>query len=326
VHKQTVLVTHEEPACPSDFPAESTVPPAPSRLKIVAAFAAVYVVWGSTYLAIRIGVETLPPFSMAGVRFLIAGLMMYAFVRPRVTERPTARNWLATGIVGCLMLLGGNGLVCWAEQTVASGLAALLVATVPIWMVVLDWLIYRGPRPSRAIVLGLVVGLAGIYVLIGPEDLGGERLNVLGGVALLLACVFWALGSLHSRRAALPHSSWLATAMEMIVGGVALLVVGALTGETGHISLQAISLRSVLALAYLIVFGSMVGLTSYKWLLHVCAPARVATYAYVNPVIAILLGALVGEPLTPRVALAAAVIVAAVVIITRYSAPSPRRT
>ena len=299
---------------------------APSRFKIAAAFASVYVIWGSTYLAIRIGVETLPPFSMAGVRFLIAGLMMYTFVRPREAQRPTVRNWLATGIVGCLMLLGGNGLVCWAEQTVASGLAALLVATVPIWIVVLDWLIYHGPKPSRAIVLGLVIGLAGIYVLIGPENLGGERLNIMGGVALLLACVFWALGSLHSRRAALPRSSWLATAMEMIVGGVALLVVGALTGETGHINIQAISLRSVLALAYLIVFGSMVGLTSYKWLLHVCAPARVATYAYVNPVIAILLGTAFGEPLTLRVALAAAVIVAAVVIITRYSAPAPRRT
>ena len=169
------------------------------------------------------------------------------------------------------------------------------------------------------------MGLAGIYVLIGPENIGGERLNVRGGIALLAACVFWALGSLHSRWAALPRSSWLATGMEMIVGGVAALLVGGATGEFGRLDAHAISLRSFLALAYLIVFGSMIGLTSYKWLLHHASPARVATYAYVNPVIAILLGTLLGsEPFTPRVAVAAAVIVAAVVIITRYGPRRPR--
>ena len=219
------------------------------------------------------------------------------------------------------MLLGGNGLVCWAEQTVASGLAALLIATVPIWMVVLDWLVYRGPRPTRMMVFGLAVGLAGIYILIGPENLGGQRLDLLGGGALLLACVFWTLGSLYSRRGKLPASNWLATAMEMLVGGAALLLVGAAAGEPARINLHAVSLRSLLALGYLIVFGSIVALTAYKWMLQVSTPARVATYAYVNPVIAILLGtALAAEPFTPRIALAAAVILAAVVLITRCSA------
>ncbi len=295
--------------------------PRPSPFKIIAAFATVYVVWGSTYLAIRIAVETLPPLSMAGIRFLIAGGLLFALIPASKRPPLTRGNWIAAGIVGCLMLLGGNGLVCWAEQSVASGIAALLVATVPIWLVVLDWLVFRGPRPARNMILGLVVGLVGIYVLVGPENIGGARLHISGALALLLACLFWALGSLYSRHGNLAHSSRIATAMEMIVGGSALLVVGGVLGEWPRLDPRAISVRSALGLAYLIVFGSILGLTSYKWLLKVSTPARVSTYAYVNPVIAILLGAaLAHEPLTPRLAVATAVIVAAVVAITRSSA------
>lgn len=291
-----------------------------SRAIIALAFATIYLVWGSTYLAIRIAVETLPPLAMAGVRWLLAGVLLFAIVRPREKAPLTMQNWLATGLVGTLMLLGGNGLVCWAELTVASGLAALLIATVPIWMVVLDWLFFDGPRPVGPVVVGLVVGLVGICVLIGPERIGGQRANFAGTLALLAACVFWALGSLYSRRGPLPHSTWLATSMEMMIGGGVLLAVGAAAGEFGRFEPATMSLRSLLALAYLFVMGSVVALTAYKWLLQVCSPATVSTYAYVNPVIAILLGAaLVGEPLTPRVVLAAVIILAAVVVITRFS-------
>ena len=295
-------------------------------LKIMAGLAVIYVVWGSTYFAIRIAIETLPPMTMAGLRWLIAGLPLYVLLRLRGEPiRPPRRQWLAAGVIGSLMLLGGNGLVCWAEQTVASGLAALIVGTVPLWIVLLEWLVFRGTRPTGRMLGGLILGLAGILILVGPRRLGGQPIHLPGGIALLLACAFWALGSLYSRRADLPRSTWLATAMEMILGGAVLLIVGLAVGEAGKLDLAAISLRSVLALGYLVVFGSVVALTTYLWLLQVCLPARVATYAYVNPVIAILLGTLfANEPLSPRVAVAAAVIVAAVVVITRSSARRAR--
>ncbi len=289
----------------------------PRLLLIVAAFAAIYIVWGSTYLAIRFAIETMPPFLMAGMRFLVAGTMMYAFLRMRGAQTPSRSNWRSAGLVGCLMLLGGNGLVCWAEQHVASGLAALLIATVPLWMVTLDFVFYRGPKPTTAIALGLIAGLVGIVVLIGPADIGGEPIHATGGVVLLLACVFWSVGSLHARRVALPKSTTMSAAIQMICAGIAFFVVGTFAGEWSAFDLSAVSVKSWLSLTYLVVFGSVMALTAYNFLLQNTSPKNVATYAYVNPVIAVVLGALFAdEALSPRTLVAALIIIGSVVLIT----------
>lgn len=289
----------------------------PQIVLVLLAFAAVYVVWGSTYLAIRFAIESLPPFLMAGIRFAAAGLLLYAIIRPRSVVPPTPANWKAAAIVGGLMLVGGNGLVCWAEQTVPSGWAALIIATVPLWLVVFDWLIHHGPRPTVRIIVGLVAGLGGVAMLIGTPAGGSARGHLLGGLALMAACVFWALGSLHSRRATLPSSPFMATAMQMTAGGALLLLLGTVSGEWSRVNFGVISLKSLLALGYLVFFGSILALTAYTWLLRVTTAARVSTYAYVNPVVAMFLGyALADEPLSMRVLIAAAVILGSVVVIS----------
>jgi drug/metabolite transporter (DMT)-like permease len=289
----------------------------PSLWSLVVAFALVYLIWGSTYLAIRFAVDTLPPFLMAATRFLIAGMILYPIVRRRNVGPITRRHWLSAGIVGTLMLLGGNGLVCWAEQTVPSGIAALLVATIPLWMIGLDWTLYRGPRPTRRIVLGLVLGLVGVVVLVNPLALGGERLHLPSALAVLAACGFWGLGSLYSRGHDLPANAFLSTAMQMLTGGVALLICGTLVGEWGRVDLAAVSLTSLLSLVYLVVFGSLIALSAYVWLLQNCAPAKVSTYAFVNPIVAVALGAVfAGEPFSGRQAIAAAAIIGSTVLIT----------
>jgi len=295
-----------------------------SRARIVLAFAAVYVLWGSTYLAIRFGVETLPPFLMAGVRHLTAGLVLFLWLRLRGTPRPEARHWRAAAVVGGLLLLGGNGLVTWAERRVPSGLAALIVASVPIWMTVLDGL-ERRERPHGVVLAGLAMGLAGIVLLVAPGRFaGGGHIDPVGAAALLAAALFWAVGSLYSRRASLPSSTLLATAMEMIAGGLILLFVSALAREWRGFAIAAVSARSLLALGYLIVAGSLLGFTAYIYLLGATTPARVSTYAYVNPVVAVFLGwLLAGETVTPRTGLATAVIVAAVALIIRHGARRP---
>jgi len=289
----------------------------PHRLKLVLAFAAVYLIWGSTYLAIRMAIETLPPFLMAGVRFVVAGVLLYAWARWRGAPSPGRTNWLAAGAVGGLMLLGGNGGVVWAEQRVPSGLTAVLIATVPLWIAILEWA--RGDaRPSGRVAGGLIMGMAGIALLVGPGELaGGTGIDLVGAAVLLLASLSWATGSLYSRRARLPSSPLLATAMEMLAGGLLLLLAGLITGQAADFDPNRISLQSVVALCYLIAFGSLVAFTAYVWLLRVTLPAHAATYAYVNPVVAVFLGwALGGEPLTARTLLAAAIIVGAVLIIT----------
>ncbi len=288
-----------------------------SGARVVLAFAAVYLVWGSTYLAIRIAIETIPPLLMAGARFLVAGTLLYAFSRLRGAPRPTRRNWRGAAIVGALLLLGGNGGVVLAERTVPSGVAALLVATVPVWMVVLDWLWHGAARPGVRVFVGLALGLAGIGLLVGPGAFGGGAVDAAGAAILLVASLSWAAGSVYSPRAGLPRHAMLSTGMEMLCGGAALVLAGLLRGELPALQPSAVSGPSLLGLLYLVAFGSLVGFTAYIWLLdHVSAP-RVATYAYVNPVVAVVLGWLVlGEPLTPRMLAAAAVIVAAVVLIT----------
>lgn len=295
--------------------------------RLIAAFAAVYVIWGSTYLAIRFGVETIPPFMMAGTRFVFAGLFMYAWARLRGTPPPTKIEWRSAAIIGTLLLFVGNGGVTWAEQHVSSGITALLIATVPMWIVLLDWLWHGAVRPRPGVLIGLAVGFVGMLMLIGPDQLlGNNRIDLAGVGVLMVACLSWAVGSLYSRKAALPSSPLLATAMEMISGGAVLYLVAALTGEFQRFDSENVSLRSWLSVGYLSVFGSIVAFTSYVWLLRVVHASRVATYAYVNPVIAILLGwALAGEEFTGQMLFAAGIIISAVVlIITNQSTPQTK--
>lgn len=301
----------------------------PGKAKLIAAFAAVYVLWGSTYLAIRFGVETIPPFLMAGTRHLTAGVLLYLWVRLRGGARPDWRHWRTATVIGAMMLLGGNGLVTWAERRVPSGLAALIVASVPLWMALLDG-IHKRMRPRLPVVAGLIIGLAGLLVLVAPGNLAGKgRVDLLGAGALLLAALSWTAGSLYSRRVRLPESVLTVTAMEMIGGGSLLWGVGLALGEGSRLDLASVSTRSLLSLGYLIVFGSLIGFSAYVYLLHATTPARVSTYAYVNPIVAVLLGwALAGEAVTLRIALATVGIVAAVALIIRYGGarvPQPVR-
>jgi len=299
------------------------LPAKPPRWRVVTAFAAVYLIWGSTYLAIRLAVETMPPFLMAGIRFLIAGAILYAWTRWRGTPQPTRAHWLAAAGVGGLLLLGGNGGVVWAAQHVPSGLTALLIATVPLWMALLNWLRPNGVKPNNGVIAGLILGFMGITLLIGPSKLAsGHHVDPLGAAVLIIASLSWAAGSLYSRRAQLPASPLLATGMEMLAGGALLLIASLLFGEWTRFELSAPSLRSWLALSYLIFFGALIGFTAYIWLLRVTTPAQASTYAYVNPVVAIFLGwAFASEPLTVRTLLAAAIIIGAVVVITLQRAP-----
>jgi len=292
----------------------------PIRGRLILAFATVYVVWGSTYLAIRFGVETIPPFILAGSRFLIAGAVLFAWSLANGAGLPSRRHWREAFVIGAPMLLGGNGLVTWAEQTVPSGVAALIVASVPLFVVIL-----QGKRPSVATLSGILLGFAGIAILVGPGALDdGERVDPWGALALVLASASWAAGSLYTRRADRPRSGLQAAGMQMLGGGVLLAFASLASGRAAAFEPGTVSARSALSLAYLVVFGSIAGFTAYTWLLRNTSPDRAATYAYVNPVVAVLLGwALAGEPLTWRVAAAGAVIVAAVALIVRASTPPP---
>ena len=289
-----------------------------SRAQIVAAFTSIYVIWGSTYLAIRYAVETIPPFIMGGVRFLISGAMLYLWARSRGAPRPTRLHWRNAIIAGGFLLLGGNGAVVWAEQFVPSGLTALLVSILPFWLVIIEWIRPPRRRPSAAVLVGLVLGFVGIIVLVGPSDVGGHGdVMPLGALVLILGSLSWAIGSFWSRDAQLPESGLLTTGMEMIGGGVLLLVVGTLAGEFSHLDIRGISNASAFGLLYLITFGSLLGFTSYIWLLDKVSPARLGTYAYVNPIVAVLLGwAIAGERLSIRTGVAAAIVICAVALIT----------
>jgi drug/metabolite transporter (DMT)-like permease len=285
---------------------------------IWAAMIVVYIAWGSTYLAIRYAIQSIPPFLMASFRFLLAGLILYLWRRLSGDSPPTAKQWRSGAIVGLFLLLGGNGLVVWAEQRVVSGIAALLVASAPLWMLLIDWA--RGKRkPGWFVGLGVLIGFLGIAVLAGPSQLTGLHgdIDLVGMGVLTLAAVFWAIGSLYSRSADLPTSPLLGTSIEMLCGGFGLLLAGSLTGEWGRLNLASITVPSLLGLGYLIVFGSLAGFSAYTWLLRAAPTSLVSTYAYVNPIVAIFAGAVfLNEPLSPRVLLAAAVIIGAVAMIT----------
>jgi drug/metabolite transporter (DMT)-like permease len=292
----------------------------PPAFKVVVAFAAIYILWGSTYLAIKFAIETIPPFLMAGMRFLVAGSVLYTFMRARGVARPHRGNWFAAASVGGLLLVGGNGALVWSEQRVASGLAAILLATIPIWMVLLDSLRKDGARLTGRVMGGLGIGLAGLGILVGPAKLwGSSRVDLLGAGVLMFGALSWSVGSLYSRGAELPASPFLASAMEMLAGGAMLIVLGFLAGEGKHLHGQAIALRSVAGLIYLIVFGSLLGFSAYIWLLGVVSTARISTYAYVNPIVAVFIGWVFGgEFLSARELLATGTIVAAVALILSH--------
>ncbi|GJQ20814.1 MAG: drug/metabolite exporter YedA [Bacteroidia bacterium] len=297
----------------------------PSRAKVLAAFAAIYIVWGSTYLGIRFAVETIPPFIMAGTRFIVSGLILYGIVFWRGAERPTRAQWRSASIVGAALLFLGNGGVSWAEQFVPSGITALIIAVTPVWFLIFDWW-HRGVQPTIGGTLGLILGTLGVVLLIDPTNLlGGQEIDLIGALALVLATMFWAGGSLYSRGSQLPANPFLATAMEMIAGGVLCVLGGIIGGELSGFDAAAITPRSLFSLSYLIAFGSLVGFTAYIWLLRHVQPSMVATYAYVNPIIAVILGWLIaGEELGARIVLAAIVIVLAVALITTFSVRKPK--
>lgn len=271
----------------------------PSRAALVAAFAAVYLIWGSTYLAIRWGVAEIPPFLMAGVRFLGAGTVFVALAFRWGAARPTGYHWLTTGLIGLLMATGGNGLVSWALQRIPSGLGALLVAMVPFWVALADWLRPRGARPPGQVILGLAIGFTGVALLVNPSDIAGARsLDAVGAGAVIVASLLWAAGSVYSRHAPQPASHWLSAGMQMLGGGAALLVISALSGEWAGLDWSTVSPTAFGAWIYVAAFGS-VAYGSYLWLLKASTPPKAATYAYVNPVIALVLGYLfAGETLT----------------------------
>jgi drug/metabolite transporter (DMT)-like permease len=289
-----------------------------TRSQILAAFASIYLIWGSTYLAIRYAVETIPPFVMGGLRFVVSGALLYAWARYRGAPSPTKRNWRNAIIAGGLLLLGGNGAVVWAEQFVSSGLTALLVSILPFWLVIIEWVRPPRRRPHAAVIIGLIVGFAGIVVLVGPGNIGGHGdVRPIGALVLILGSLSWAIGSFFSRDADLPESGLLTTGMEMLGGGTLMLIVGALSGELSHFDVHHVSRASAMGLLYLITFGSLLGFTSYIWLLDKVSPARLGTYAYINPVVAVVLGwAIASERLSVRTVFAAAIVICAVALIT----------
>ena len=288
----------------------------PPRLAVVAGFAAIYVIWGSTYLAIRLGVSSIPPFLMAGVRFLIAGLAFVAWAAYRGAARLTAQDWLTTGVIGALMAAGGNGLVTWAMQTVQSGLAALLVSMVPFWVVLVAWIKPAGHRPAGRIVFGLILGFVGVGLLIDPADMtGGGQIELGGAGAVVVGTLLWATGSVYSRHAPQPASQVLSSGMQMLVGGAVLMTLALGTGELSSFDWETVSTASLTGWGYVTIMGS-VAYGSYLWLMKASTPAKVATYAYINPVIALFLGyALAGESLSAWTVGCSAFIIVAVLIV-----------
>ena len=292
---------------------------------IVAAFAAVYLIWGSTYLTIRLSIESFPPMLMAGSRFIFAGLLLFAFAwrRGARRERITAAQWRSALVIGACLLIGGNGIVTWSEQYVASGLVALIVATAPLWMALLAPL-FGGRRITWTVSLAVALGLAGVVLLLRP---GGAVPTDWHTFVVPLSPLIWALGSLYAQRAPVPRQALVATAMEMLAGGVLLAILGLALGEAGRVHLASVTTVSVIAFVYLVLIGALVGYTAYIWLLQHVSSTAASTYAYVNPLVAVLLGAAVlGEPVTWLTAIAGAMILASVALILSTRVRAHRRS
>jgi drug/metabolite transporter (DMT)-like permease len=302
------------------------------KARIIAAFAVVYLVWGSTYLGIRWAVESFPPFVMTASRFLVAGALLYLLARLRGVPAPPRRAWLPATLIGTLLITGGNGLVVWAEQRVPSGLTALIVAGMPLWVAVFERVAPGGKPLSLTRVAGLLLGFGGLALLVTgstPESAAGcgsasTPCGAASDVPLFylltvpLASISWALGSVASRRVRLPANQVLTSAMNMMAGGAVALLIALVTGELRGFSPAQLSASSVAAWAYLVVFGSMLAFTCFTWLVSVVEPTRVATYAYVNPVVALVLGAwLAGEPVGSRILLATPIILVGLALVLR---------
>jgi drug/metabolite transporter (DMT)-like permease len=288
------------------------------KSKIWIALIALYIVWGSTYFGIKVAIETIPPFFHASVRFLISGLILVVWQRAAGHPLPTRKQWISTAIIGTCLLLGGNGLVAWAEQTIPSGIAALIIASVPMFLVVGEAIRPNGVKPNWQGVVGLLIGFVGIFILVGPSEIAGgsTKLNTFGVIALLLACLFWATGSIYSKTADLPKSSLMNTGAQMLMGSISLLIVSLGSGELHGWDITAVSARSIYGVTYLILIGSLVGFASYGWLLQNAPISLVSTYAYVNPIVAVLLGTLfANEVLEPRIWLATMIIIGSVIFI-----------
>jgi drug/metabolite transporter (DMT)-like permease len=287
---------------------------------LILAFAAVYIIWGSTYLAIKYAIETIPTFLMAGFRFLIAGGFLYLIARfSKGYEKPKAIHWRTGAVVGALLLLGGNGGVVIAEHYVSSGLTALLVATVPFWVVLFNWVLLRNERPNLKVIGGLLVGFIGVWLLIpiGAGNGGDANNQLFGAILLIAASASWALGTLYGSHAPAVKSPILNASIQMLTGGAMLLLVGTVTGEWSRFDLSAVSAASWIAFVYLITVGAIVAYTAYSWLIKNASPAMASTYAYVNPAIAVFLGwAIAGETLTGTMLVGAAIIIGSVALIT----------
>lgn len=295
---------------------------APKKSALILAFATIYLVWGSTYLGIRVAVETLPPFFMAALRFSVAGTLLFAYLRLRGAAWPAASQWRANAIIGSFLLLGGNGSVVWAEQFLPSGITALIIGIGPLFIVLTEWAWPGGTRPTLLTMIALVLGFIGVAWLAAPwETSASGQLNVPAVLAVLVGCASWGIGSIYSRHAKHGADPAMASALQMLGGAAALAVAALLHGDFGQLSLAAVAPRSWLALGYLIAVGSLVGFSTFVWLMKHAPPARVATYAYVNPIVAVFLGwAMLGEPVSSRTVVASVIIVAAVAMITTQKA------
>jgi len=292
---------------------------APTRTRVIIAFAALYLIWGSTFLGIRFAIETIPPFLMAGVRFVLAGIIMYAIAWSQGIGKSSWANWRTSLIIGACLLLAGNGGVTISEKYIDSGLAAVIVAIVPIYIVLLGWATGMAPKPTPIVWLALVGGFVGVGVLFGPAlrfSSNDGRHPAIGISILLVSSFIWSVGSLYSRVAKHTASPFLTAAQQMLCGGMLLLFTGIATGELRHLHPNSISMLSVASFIYLVIIGAVVGYTAYIWLLRHCEPAKVATYAYVNPIVAVLLGALfAGETVTVRTVIAACLIIGSVALV-----------
>jgi drug/metabolite transporter (DMT)-like permease len=297
----------------------------PTKAALIVGFITIYIIWGSTYLGIKVAVETLPPFLMAATRFLVAGALVTGWIAATKGFKATRRQWFDNAIIGALLLLGGNGMVSWSEQRIPSGIATLIVSLGPLFIVLLDWAVKvfssdksQGTKPTWATFVGLGLGIGGLGLLVGPNlNAGTSHLDGWSVAGLVFACFSWSAGSIYTRYARTPAEPFTASAMQMLCGSGWLFIVSLLMGEPSHFTMAAISNRSLFAWSYLVVAGSLVGFTTFVWLMKHSTPARVSTYAYVNPIVAVFLGWLIArEPVGPRMFAAAAIIIAGVAIIT----------
>lgn len=300
----------------------------PAKWKVLLAFAVIYFVWGSTFLAIRVGVREVPPFLLASMRFLVAGLALYLWLRANGTPSPTKHEWGSATLLAILIFVLDYGLLFWAEQKVPSGIAAVMMATIPAFMAVADILILKSQRLSGKLALGLIGGIAGVAVLVSHSaNFGDAPIDPIGATALMISSISWSIASALTRKLPLPATKAMSSGAQMLAGGVLLMITAGALGEFRGFHLQAVSAKAWLSLAYLIVAGSIVGFTAYVWLLHHESPTKVGTYAYVNPIVAVIVGYLLGgESIGPRTILGTLLVLASILVITitpkKKSAPA----